>query len=185
MMKSYILCAFSLILLCSSCGKDKERRVAVFEDDETTEMKFEETPTLETTIEEDDVVSIPYKEVGGVKTVEVNINDVIGVDMIIDTGCSGALISLSEARYLAEKGGLASDDIVGSSQAVIADGSIVENTVVILRKITIGGKLEATDVEATVSNSISAPLLLGNEVLGRVKSISIDNDNKCILFKLR
>lgn len=176
-----IVCVF----ICFSCGKDKERRAAVFEDTETSDVNFEEPSDIEEVELEDDVVSIPFKEQGGVKTVEVNINDAIGVDMIVDTGCSGALISLSEARYLAEKGALSPDDIIGSSKSMIADGSIVENTVVVLRKLTIGGKLEATDVEATVSENISAPLLLGNEVLGRVKSISIDNDNKCILFKLR
>lgn len=131
-----------------------------------------------------EVIAVPYRMEGGVKKVNVTINDVIGVDMIVDTGCSGALISLSEARYLAEKGALTSDDILGTTQSQIADGSIVENGVVLLRKVSIGGKITATDVTATVSENLNAPLLLGNEVLDRVKSISIDNEGQQILFEM-
>lgn len=133
---------------------------------------------------ESNIVAIPFNVKNGVKTVPVTINDVIGVDMIVDTGCSGALISVSEARYLAEKGALTIDDLLGAENIVIADGSIVENMVVHLKKLSIGGKLIATDVTATVSNNIQAPLLLGNEVLNRVKSIAIDNEKRQILFQL-
>lgn len=130
------------------------------------------------------IVAIPFTINGGVKTLPVTINGIINVDMIVDTGCSGCLISLSEARYLFEKGQLTEDDFIGVGQSIIADGSIVENMVVRLKKIEIGGKLQASDITATVSENVTAPLLLGNEVLDRVRSISIDNESQCILFNL-
>ena len=70
-----------------------------------------------------ELTEVPYKEAGGVKFVHVKVNGV-GWDMIFDTGCSGTLLSLSEARYLAEKGLLLESDILGTAQSQIADGSI-------------------------------------------------------------
>lgn len=165
------------VLLCVSCQETSKKGAAVFEDFiDSVENDYDSN---------DNVVAIPFNVKEGVKVVPVTINDLIGVDMIIDTGCSGAMISLSEARYLVEKGSLTIDDVIGEGQSKIADGSIVENMFVRLKKITIGDELTATDVVATVSNSISAPLLLGNEVLDRVKTIAIDNENQLILFLLR
>lgn len=163
--------------MCVSCQETHKKKAAVFEDYiDSVGNDYDSN---------DNVVAIPFTVKEGVKIVPVTINDLIGVDMIIDTGCSGAMISLSEARYLIEKGSLTIDDVIGEGRSKIADGSIVENMVVRLNKITIGDELTATDVVATVSNSISAPLLLGNEVLDRVKTIAIDNDNQLILFLLR
>lgn len=184
---------FFLALLLLSCSNKKstvgfystsasisdEIDTTVVDDSETTDAT-----AYSNDYNESNIVAIPFNVKNGVKTVSVTINDVIGVDMIVDTGCSGALISVSEARYLAEKGALTIDDLLGAENTVIADGSIVENMVVHLKKLSIGGKLTATDVTATVSNNIQAPLLLGNEVLNRVKSIAIDNEKRQILFQL-
>lgn len=127
-------------------------------------------------------VEIPFTEQRGVKLVEVNINGALGVDMIIDSGCSGTLISLAEAQYLAQKGVLTEDDIMGQEQAQIADGSITLNTVVRLRQLVIGDAILCTDVIATVSDNVGAPLLLGNEVLNRTGSYTVDNERKLLIF---
>ena len=107
-------------------------------------------------------MEVPFKEEGGVKIVHVKVNGV-GGDMIFDKGCSGTLLSLSEVRYLASKGLLLQEDILGTTHSQIADGSIVENMVVNLRKVSIitndGGTIDCYNVKATVSNNINAPLL--------------------------
>ena len=77
------------------------------------------------------------------------------------------------------------EDILGVSQSLIADGSIVENAEINLKEVIIAGKIVCSDVRATVSNSLLAPLLLGNEVLDRAASYTIDNVNKTIIFKLK
>lgn len=180
-----------LLLICValfSCkGENSSRKVAVFEEmvDSSDEDFLDDEACCDSSVASTgyrDIISVPFKEKTGVKTVEVKINDVIGVDMIIDTGCSGMLISLSEAKYLIDKGTLTRDDIIGTGKSQIADGSIVENDIVRLHKVTIGDKLTLENVIATVSNKLDAPLLLGNEVFNRVQSISIDNKNKQILF---
>lgn len=136
-----------------------------------------------------EVVEVPYTEEGGVKFVHVKVNGV-GWDMIFDTGCSGTLLSLSEARYLSEKGLLVKDDILGTTHSQIADGSIVENMVVRLNKVSIiacdGTSIDCYNVKATVSNNVDAPLLLGNEVLDEVATgYTIDNARKVISFNVR
>ena len=120
----------------------------------------------------------------GVKYVQVSVNGV-GFEMIFDTGCSGALISAVEANYLYQKGKLSPDDILGTTQSQIADGSIVENMVVNLKEVVINNQITCSDVQATVSNNINAPLLLGNEVLDRLATIKIDNEHEALIFQLK
>lgn len=133
----------------------------------------------------DSEVAVPFVEQRGVKLIDVTVNRQFTVKMILDSGCSGTLISIAEAKYLYEKGCFTQDDILGTTQSQIADGSIVENMVINLRELVIGGQIACTNVTATVSANTQAPLLLGNEVLNRAPSYSVDNENKLIKFKLR
>lgn len=165
-----ILCFF----LLSACGSKKKQASYI---------------DLDADFVSSELTEVPYRETGGVKFVHVKVNGV-GWDMIFDTGCSGTLLSLSEARYLVEKGLLVEDDILGFAHSQIADGSIVENMVVNLRKVSIiandGETIDCYNVRATVSNNIEAPLLLGNEVLDNVAyDYTIDNARKVISFNVK
>jgi hypothetical protein len=131
-----------------------------------------------------EIITIPFREEMGVKYVKVSVNG-LGFEMIFDTGCSGTLISLAEANYLFQKGYLKEEDYIGKSRSQIADGSIIENMEFNLKEVIIDGKIIFKDVHATVSSNNIAPLLLGNEILNRVTSYTIDNDNKTINFKLK
>lgn len=131
-----------------------------------------------------DEIVVPYRNDNGVKYVQVKVNG-IGFEMIFDTGCSGALISIAEAKYLYEKGKLTEEDFLGTARSQIADGSVVENMVVNLKEVVIDGKVLCPNVEATVSGNINAPLLLGNEILDRVAAITIDNQNQTLKFKIK
>lgn len=127
---------------------------------------------------------VPYTERGNVKVIPVKLNGV-SMDMIFDTGCSGVHISLHELNTLWKNGQFSEADIVGSSSAQIADGSIVENGVIILHTVAITDRLILKEVEATVALNQEAPLLLGNNVLDEYASIEIDNVNHTINFKIR
>ena len=104
--------------------------------------------------------------------------------MIVDTGCSGVLISIKEAQYLAQSGLLTEADYKGKTLSSIADGSIVENMVFNIREMVIGGEIECSNVDVTVSKNITAPMLLGNGIFDRISSFTIDNTNKKIIFHL-
>lgn len=187
MKKKYSIIILLLIII-TSCSKKKEQ--PAFYDSENTEsstnFSVDSTEISQVTGNTDiaDIIKVPFRENGGVKYVKVSVNG-FGFEMIFDTGCSGTLISVAEANYLYEKGYLKAEDYRGTSQSQIADGSIVENMVFNLKEVIIDGKIRYTDVTATVSANSKAPLLLGNEVLNRVASYTMDNENKTINFKLK
>lgn len=177
------------LILVTSCINKKER--PAFYDAENIESgtNLSEDSVIETSQATDNtdktnIVTVPFRENAGVKYVKVSVNG-FGFEMIFDTGCSGTLISIDEANYLYKKGYLTAEDYLGQSQSQIADGSIVENMVFNLKEVIIDEKIYCVDVPATVSGSSNAPLLLGNEVLDRVASYTIDNENKIINFKLK
>ena len=63
-----------------------------------------------------------------------------------------------------------------------ADGSSAKSNVVNLRNLMIGDiKLE--NVRASISNSINAPLLLGQSALKQLGKYSIDNLNKQLVIE--
>ena len=181
---SIILILFICMII--SCGEEKKKPVFYDSDIETEidSIGTEESNHDDNEMSYSDIISIPFKEKEGVKYVNVSVNG-FGFEMIFDTGCSGALISVAEANYLYQKGYLTNDDILGTAQSQIADGSIVENMVINLKEVIIDGKILCTDVTATVSANNDAPLLLGNEVLNRVAAYAVDNQNKTINFKLK
>lgn len=160
-----------------SCGGDKKKPIYVDLDEISEESDSTEVPS-------GNEVVVPFRNENGVKYVQVSVNGV-GFEMIFDTGCSGALISAAEANYLYQKGKLSPDDILGTTQSQIANGSIVENMVVNLKEVVINNQITCSDVQATVSNNINAPLLLGNEVLDRLATIKIDNEHEALIFQLK
>ena len=182
MRASLLLIFYCFLLLCSCDNKPK----VIYFDTDYSSSEFAEKTEMDShySFQGTSTIVVPYKEAAGVKSVSVKVNG-LELDMIFDTGCSGTLISIAEANYLYQKEFLTSDDILGTAQSIIADGSIVENTVINLKEVIIADKIVCSNVQATVSNNVSAPLLLGNEVLNRVASYEIDNLNKTITFKLK
>lgn len=171
----------SFMIIVAGC-KNKEKYAPPYYETSTTTVQQESL--LESEISSDDIIAVPFIESGGVKYIEVELNRTFSVRMILDSGCSNALISVAEAQHLYSKGVLTDDDFVGKSRSMIADGSVVEDMVVNLREIIIGGKIVCPNVQATVSSNAQAPLLLGNDVLNRTASYTVDNQNKTINFKL-
>ena len=74
-----------------------------------------------------------------------------------------------------ENGYLSKTDIIGTGKSSIADGSIVENTIINLREMKIGHKT-LQNVKASVSNSLMAPILLGQSALKRLGEYKIQGD---------
>lgn len=183
-----LLSLFILLVIFVSC-QEKKKNLSFYDADSveinSTEFAQEETPLENNTTNSSDIIQVPFFERNGVKFVEVKINRTIGVNMILDSGCSTTLISVDEANYLYRKGVFGPEDIKGFTQSQIADGSIVENMVINLKEVVIGDKIVCPNVEAVVSSNSVAPLLLGNEVLNRTASYTVDNKNKVINFNLQ
>lgn len=176
-----------IAIFFSSCN-EKNKKLSFYdesdiEEDSTEVCDFPANTTISHSSSKE--VSVPFIEQGGVKLIDVTVNRQFTVKMILDSGCSSTLISIAEAKYLYEKGCITQDDILGTTQAQIADGSIVENMLINLREIIIGEQIACSNVTATVSANSKAPLLLGNEVLDRAPSYSVDNQRKLIVFQLQ
>ena len=191
MMKYIFIClTLSVCIFFSSCNSEKKRQLAFYDTEENAmDSAIYDNANFDTSTEvpheSSNDIKVPFEERNGVKLIDVTVNGQFTVKMILDSGCSGTLISIAEAKYLYEKGCFTKDDIIGVAQSQIADGSIVENMVINLKELVIGGKIACTNVVATVSGNTQAPLLLGNEVLNRVPSYSVDNENKIIIFRLQ
>ncbi len=170
-MNKFFYCLILLAFVLSSCGGKKAKPDPLYSD-----YYYDDYST--------DVIEVPFKKYGGVRTVQVKINDCAEFPMIFDTGCSGVSMSVLELNTLIKHGYISANDVVGMTYAQIADGSVIEKAVVNLKKLQIGD-YECCDVEASISENEDAPLLLGNGALKDVESFSIDDQAGVIKFYLK
>ena len=123
-------------------------------------------------------VTIEMTKEDGVYTLPGKVNG-LPLRFIFDTGASSVSLSLSEAIFMLKNGYLSEKDIVGASYSQIANGDIIENTEVILREVEVGG-IVLHNVEAHISHTLSAPLLLGQSAIQKLGPIQL-NGNKLII----
>jgi aspartyl protease family protein len=121
------------------------------------------------------------RKASGVYYVPCKINGT-EMEFIFDTGASDITMSLTEALFLYKQGKLTNEDIIGKQQYQIADGSIREGAVIVLRQVQIGN-CELHDVQASIIDNAAAPLLLGQSALAKFGKISIDYNRNEITFE--
>ena len=102
--------------------------------------------------------------------------------MIFDTGASDVTISAVEASFMLKNGYLDEADVKGTKNYMTADGDIHEGTVLRLKEVKLGEAV-LKNIEASVVHSQKAPLLLGQSVLEKFGTITIDNVNSKLLIK--
>ncbi|MCF2658577.1 retroviral-like aspartic protease family protein [Parabacteroides distasonis] len=115
---------------------------------------------------------------GGVYKIPCIING-LKLKLIFDTGASNVCVSESVAQMMLENDYLSIDDIKGTSQSQVADGRIVNNTRIVIKKIQIGDKI-LNNIEAVVVHGQSAPLLLGQSAISKLGKYSISGDKLVI-----
>ena len=118
---------------------------------------------------------------GGTFEIPCTVNG-LALNMIFDTGASDVTISSVEANFMLKNGQLSSQDIKGKTHYMTASGDIHEGTVITLKEVKVG---EATlrNVDASVVKNQKAPLLLGQSVLEKFGTITIDNINNKLIIK--
>jgi clan AA aspartic protease (TIGR02281 family) len=117
-------------------------------------------------------ISLTFSQ--GVYKLPVRVNNLITMDFILDLGASNVSISPDLFAVLIKSGTIKSSDFIGTETYQLADGSTAKSKTFYLRKLMIGN-IEISNVKATVSNSINAPLLLGQSALKKLGTYSIDN----------
>ena len=121
------------------------------------------------------------KMYSGIYEVACTING-LPLKFVFDTGASSVTISSVEAAFMLKNGYLTSDDIKGKEYFSTATGDIHEGTIIKLKEIKIGDAV-LKNVEASVVQNQQAPLLLGQSVLERFGTITIDNINSKLVIK--
>lgn len=118
---------------------------------------------------------------GGTFNVDCSVNG-LPLSMIFDTGASDVTISKVEADFMLKNNYLSKDDIKGKKLYQIADGGISEGTVITLKEVKIGEAI-LHNVDASVVKSQKAPLLLGESVLQKFGTFTVDNINSKLIIK--
>ena len=133
--------------------------------------------------EEEKVVSeVDMKKMyGGTYEVACAVNG-LPLKMIFDTGASDVTISSVEANFMLKNGYLSDSDVKGKKHYLTASGDIHEGTILRLKEVRLGDAI-LKNVEASVVHSQKAPLLLGQSVLEKFGTITIDNVNSKLLIK--
>lgn len=137
------------------------------------EDKMQDTFTYE-----EHTVEIPFIKEDGICKVKCAIND-LPLYFVFDTGASDVSLSSVEATFMMKNGYLKSSDVIGKQNYMMANGEINAGTVINLRNVNFGG-LDLNNIRASVVHNQTAPLLLGQSILGRLGSIEIDNAKRVL-----
>ena len=121
------------------------------------------------------------KMYGGTYEVPCSVNG-LPLKMVFDTGAADVTISSVEASFMLKNGYLSDSDVKGTRNYMTASGDIHEGTILRLKEVKLGDAV-LKNVEASVVHSQKAPLLLGQSVLEKFGTITIDNVNSKLLIK--
>lgn len=118
---------------------------------------------------------------GGTFEIPCEING-LPLKMLFDTGASSVSVSSVEANFMLKNGYLSNSDFGGKEYYLTADGNISEGTKITLREVKIGDFI-LKNVKASVTYNQKAPILLGQSVMERFGTITIDNIGGKLLIK--
>ena len=118
--------------------------------------------------------TIKMEKDAGIYKVRCKVNGA-PMKMYFDTGATVVSISRATAIYLYDNDLINEDDFIGKMNTTTAEGAIADNMLIRLKDVEFGG-LHLKDVEAVVSSSLNAPLLLGQSVISRLGKITLDGD---------
>ena len=118
---------------------------------------------------------------GGTFEIPCEVNG-LPLQMLFDTGASSVTLSSVEANFMLKNDYLSAKDLGGKEYYRIADGGITEGTLVTIREVKIGDFV-LKNVKASVVSNQKAPILLGQSVMERFGTITIDNIGGKLLIK--
>jgi clan AA aspartic protease (TIGR02281 family) len=126
-------------------------------------------------------IEVPLKKDGGTFAVPAQINSIMTLDFMVDSGASDVTVPLNVFFTLKRKGTIKDTDITGVRPYTLADGSARQSRTFTIRSLKVGDI-----VVENVKGSVEAPrgrLLLGQSFLEHFKSWSIDNTKHVLLLE--
>lgn len=124
------------------------------------------------------------KTQSGLIEVPVVLNDVLKINFIFDSGASEVSLSPDVALTLMKTGTIFESDWLPSQTYTFADGSKAKSKRFLINKLVIGNQT-LTNIEASISNSIEAPMLIGQNVMQKLGSVTIDYDNLLLIIRTK
>lgn len=118
----------------------------------------------------------------GVFYVPVEIDGVLSVRMILDTGASDLRLSPDAVLTLLKRGMIADKDWLPGKYYRQANGSRVKSQRLLLKSVRLGSRL-FTNIACSISTSMQAPMLLGQNVLERLGKYTIDHRKSVLIFE--
>jgi aspartyl protease family protein len=131
-------------------------------------------------LENSNIIKIE-KNANGLIEVPVILNDVIKIKFIFDSGASEVSLSPDVALTLMRTGSIQNNDWLPSQTYTFADGSTAKSKRFIIRKLIIGNQI-LLNIEASIASSIDAPMLLGQNVMKKLGSITIDYKKNLLII---
>lgn len=128
-----------------------------------------------------DQETIRMENNGGVYVVPVRFNDAITLDAIVDSGASDVSIPADIVLTLIRTKTVTDEDFLGKQTYVLADGSKVPSQQFRIRSIKVGNKT-VENVVASIA-SVNGEILLGQSVLKKFKSWSVDNEQHTLILR--
>lgn len=128
------------------------------------------------------IEQVKMKLENGVFYLPVKLNNILTIDFILDLGASDVSISPDIFLVLYRAGTIKESDFIGSQNYQFADGSTAKSSVFNIKSIQIGNK-EIKNVRASISNTLSAPLLLGQSAMKKFNSYRIDNYQNLLILE--
>ena len=131
---------------------------------------------------EEEISEVEMKKMySGTYEIPCSVNG-LPLKMVFDTGASDVTISAVEANFMLKNGYLSEDDVKGKNRYMTASGDIHEGTILRLKEVQLGDTV-LKNIEASVVHNQKAPLLLGQSVLEKFGTITIDNVNSKLIIK--
>lgn len=121
---------------------------------------------------------LPLVKEGGVYKLPVEINKVLTLHFILDTGASDVQIPADVTLTLLRTGTIQSADFLPGKTYMLADGSAVRSPRLLLRSLKIGTRV-IQNVPASVGDP-SGALLLGQSMLERLGTWSMDSQRRVL-----
>src|SRR5713101_4800668 len=124
--------------------------------------------------------NIPLIKKGGIYEIPVEINGVITLNFVLDTGASEVNIPADVALTLYRAGTIKDADFLPGQTYTLADGSQVNSSRFVLRHLKVGQR-RIDNVAASVGEVFS-PLLLGQSFLEKLGAWGIDSQKQVLVL---
>lgn len=123
---------------------------------------------------------IPLEKLAGVYHLPVEINNVMTLMFILDTGAADMSLPEEILISLMRSGTLSQEDFLPGKTYILADGNRVRSPRVLIHKVKIGNRV-LRNVPATISEA-GSPLLLGQSLLEKVGSYTFDSNRQRLVL---